>query len=320
MKVFIFGVWVLFILWGCRNQAGQETAPTGTNPKAREWEPISKVVGIGKVQPENDIIQLSSAVNGIVQKILKKENDSVKEGEPVLELEHGIEDARVSQLRSQINTQLAQLKVETAAIGEYRAKSINAATEVQRLERLLARGAETQQAVDDARTGLQSYQSNLSRLEAEVEVDHKKIAENQAALLVAQREREQKIIRSPVSGKILEIGAITGSSIDSKQAFAQISPQGNIIAVCEIDELYADKLAEGQQAYIRSLGSTDTLSTGTVRFTASFLKKKSLFTDQAGEKEDRRVREVKILLDDPRRLLLNARVECVIDISQHINK
>ena len=52
-------------------------------------------------------------------------------------------------------------------------------------------------------------------------------------------------------------------------------------------------------------------------FTASFLKKKSLFTDQAGEKEDRRVRQIKIGLDHPEQLLLNARVECVIDISRN---
>jgi hypothetical protein len=30
--------------------------------------------------------------------------------------------------------------------------------------------------------------------------------------------------------------------------------------------------------------------------------------------EDRRVREVKILLDDPKNLLLNARVECAIQL------
>jgi hypothetical protein len=42
----------------------------------------------------------------------------------------------------------------------------------------------------------------------------------------------------------------------------------------------------------RNVGSLDTLSTGTIYFTSSFLKKKSLFTDQSGEKEDRRVRTI----------------------------
>jgi hypothetical protein len=90
--------------------------------------------------------------------------------------------------------------------------------------------------------------------------------------------------------------------------------------VCEIDEMYAGKIAVGQKGWIRNVGSIDTLSTGTVYFTYSFLKKKSLFTDQSGEKEDRRVRTIKMMLDQPEKLLLNARIECVIDISGNLKK
>ena len=76
----------------------------------------------------------------------------------------------------------------------------------------------------------------------------------------------------------------------------------------------------GQNGWIRNVGSSDTLSTGKVYFAFSFLKKKSLFTDQSGEKEDRRVRTIKMMLDNPDKLLLNARVECVIDIFSNSKK
>ena len=89
---------------------------------------------------------------------------------------------------------------------------------------------------------------------------------------------------------------------------------GKNIAIGEIDELYSDQVVVGQNAWIRHVGTTDTISTGKVIFTSSFLKKKSLFTDQTGEKEDRRVRTIKISLDKSEGLLLNARVECVIDL------
>ena len=79
-------------------------------------------------------------------------------------------------------------------------------------------------------------------------------------------------------------------------------------------------IVEGQKGWIRNVGSVDTLSTGTVYFTSSFLKKKSLFTDQSGEREDRRVRTIKMMLDQPEKLLLNARIECVIDISGNLKK
>ena len=125
----------------------------------------------------------------------------------------------------------------------------------------------------------------------------------------------QKIILSPVNGRILELTVLAGGSVGTQQSLAQISPEGKTIAVSEIDEMYAGKIVIGQKGWIRNVGSTDTLSTGTVYFTSSFLKKKSLFTDQSGEKEDRRVRTIKLFLDQPEKLLLNARIECVIDIS-----
>jgi len=181
----------------------------------------------------------------------------------------------------------------------------------------MAKGSETQSAVDDARTNLLSFQSNVSRLENLVNVSKSKLQETLAAVEVAKQEKNQKIIHSPVNGKILEINPVLGAAIDNKTSFGQISPKGRIIAIGEIDESNASKIQEGQKAWIRNLGSLDTLSTGTVYFASSYLKKKSLFTDQPGEKEDRRVREIKIVLTNPGKLLLNSRVECVIKLDQN---
>jgi multidrug resistance efflux pump len=317
MKRILCLLLLLSIVSSCgNNQQKEKTAAD----KIKDTGPVSQVVGIGKIEPENDIIQLSSPVNGIVQKILEKENDSVSVGTPILELDHQLEDGKVRQLVTEVNTQADQVKADEAGVGEYEAKYSNAVSEVQRLQRLLARGAETQQAVDDANTALKSYQSNLKRLQAGISVSKSKLEQTTAALHVAEIERDQKIIRSPVNGKLLELSTLIGSSIDTRQSFAQISPLGKTIAVCEIDEMYAYKVSAGQKAWIRNVGSLDTLSTGTVYVALTFLQKKSLFTDQSGEKEDRRVRTIKIMLDQPDKLLLNARVECVVDISGNLKK
>jgi multidrug resistance efflux pump len=306
----------LFILLSILNSCGNNKLKNKTAAdKLKIEETVNQVVGIGKIEPESDIIQLSSPVNGIVQKILKRENDLVDAGTPILELDHQLEDAKVRQLNSEVNTQADQIKADEASIEEFSAKYNNALSEVQRLQRLLDKGAETQQVVDDANTNLKSFQSNLKRLQANVAVSKSKMSETKAGLQIAKVERDQKVIKSPVNGKILEISTLIGSSVDTRQSFGQISPLCNTIAICEIDEMYADKVSVGQKAWVRNVGSLDTLSAGTVYFASSFLKKKSLFTDQAGEKEDRRVRTIKIVLDQPDKLLLNARVECVIDIS-----
>lgn len=312
MKQLFYCSAVLFSLAGC---SGNTNDKATTHAPAKGSATINQVVGIGKIVPERDIIQLSSPVNGIVEHIYKKENDSVRAGETILELQHDVEDAQVSQLSSEVNTQYDQIKADNAAVEEYQAKYNNSVLELQRLQRLLAKGAETQQTVDDANTSLKGFQSNLNRLRANAKVSRSKLTETKAALEVSKKQLDQKIIKSPVKGKILEISTLIGSAVNTQTQFVQISPQGKTIADCEIDELFADKVKNGQKAWVRNTGSLDTLATGTVYFTSGFLKKKSLFTDQAGEKEDRRVREIKIVLNKPEKLLLNARVECVINIS-----
>jgi multidrug efflux pump subunit AcrA (membrane-fusion protein) len=315
MNAYIYIILILIILSSCGNKDENDRA---TSEKTQNAGVVTQVIGIGRIEPENDIIQLSSPVTGIVEKILKKENDSVAVGTPILELDHQLEDGKVRQLAAEVTTQAAQITADKAGTEEYRAKYNNAVSEVQRMQRLLTRGAETQQAVDDATANLKSFQSNLKRAEADIEVTESKLEQAKAALHVAEIEREQRTIKSPVNGKILEISTLPGSSVDNRQAFVQIRPTGKTIAICEVDELYADKILVGQKAWIRNVGSLDTLSTGWVYMALSFLNKKSLFTDQSGEKEDRRVRTIKIMLDTPDRLLLNARVECVIDISGNL--
>jgi HlyD family secretion protein len=278
---------------------------------------VKQVVGIGKIEPENEIIQLSAEVAGTVQKIYKNENDSVHAGDIIVELKHTIEDANITQLKSAAAIQAAQIKVDETAIRELQIRYANAAVEMQRLQNLFAKGAETKQVVDNAATEMQSFEANIKKMQATVEVSKMRWKESNTQVATAQVQLQQKFIKAPVNGVLLEMNLQTGNYIDSKQIFAQLRPEGKIIAVCEIDELFADKIKIGQSAIIRNFGAVDTLTTGKVYFAASFLKKKSLFTDQAGEKEDRRVREIKILLDNPGNILLNARIECVVFISKN---
>jgi hypothetical protein len=76
-----------------------------------------------------------------------------------------------------------------------------------------------------------------------------------------------------------------------------------------------NKLQLGQQAIIRTQGTDDQLAKGEVVYLSPYLKKKSLFSDDSANMEDRRVREVRIRLTGAANLLINSRVEAVIDLS-----
>jgi multidrug efflux pump subunit AcrA (membrane-fusion protein) len=317
MKNFISFLFLILIFYACGNKTKKENLKIENAKKAIA---VNQIVGIGKIVPENDIIQVSSPVNGIVMKIDKKENDTVHIGDVLLQLDHQLEDEKITQMNKEVATQAAQIKVDAASVGEWTAKASNAKKELQSLQNLLMKGAETQQAVDDKATELKTIKANVNKLIATVNVSKRKWQETKTAMQSAVIERDQKIIKSRVDGKILEISVIIGSSVSIAQSIAQISPLGNTIAICEIDELNAEKIIVGQKGWIRNIGASDTLSTATVYSALSFLKKKSLFTDQSGEKEDRRVRTIKMMIDQPEKLLLNARVECVIDISSNRKK
>jgi multidrug efflux pump subunit AcrA (membrane-fusion protein) len=316
MKIIYCFYIITILMVSCSNNRKDKAQEDSRNQQAVP----EIIVGIGKIQPEHDIIQLSSPVNGIVQKINKNENDLVTKGATVLELNHDLDDAKVMELSREIAAQQAQIKADEASVAEYRARAENAVSELQRLQNLLKKGAETQQTVDNARTNLEVLRSGLKRLSANLEVSRSRLAKAKSTIRVAETERDQKVIKSPVNGKVLEISTLIGSAVDNRQAFAQINPECRTIAVCEVDELFAGKVMTGQKGLIRNVGSADILSTGTVYFASDFLKKKSLFTDQAGEKEDRRVRVVKLMLDHPGQLLLNSRVECVIKVQDNSHK
>jgi hypothetical protein len=78
--------------------------------------------------------------------------------------------------------------------------------------------------------------------------------------------------------------------------------------------MFAGRVKEGQIAEITLVGDNKVIATGKVIRTAPYLKRKSLFSELPGDREDRRVREVWILLDDNAGLLFNMQVECKIKL------
>ena len=73
MKYNYLSILLVLVLLSCDNKDAKEKLAI---ENAKQVVAINQNIGVGKIIPENDIIQLSSAVNGIVQKIYKKENDS----------------------------------------------------------------------------------------------------------------------------------------------------------------------------------------------------------------------------------------------------
>jgi multidrug resistance efflux pump len=275
---------------------------------------ISEVVGVGKVEPEKKIINLASATGGIVKEVYRVDGDSIKKEESLVRLDDELEMIRVSQLKSQYNSQKFQVDIDKLNLEESETRLANKKKLLESVISLVSQGAETKQTLDDLETEVASLSLTVEKNRALVELSSSKLMDIAEQVKYAEAEAQKKILRSPYDGLLLDLMIEKGSAVNQFEIFAEIAPSGPITVRTEIDELFAGRLKEGLDADIRFVGSDSVVARGKIVFVSPYLKKKSLFSQKASEQEDRLVREAIIMLEGENGLLLNSKVESVIKL------
>jgi len=301
----------------CNSTADQSTNQTSKNIQNKENTTplmIDRVLAQARIEPEGKIIKLASPVAGIVTRIIKKESDQVQDQEVLVELDHQIESVRLTQTKEKLATQQAKILADNFELNEFQAKVRNKEKELNRLINLLKTGSETQQRIDDAETDLSVLTSSLKKAGATLEIAKAQLAEIRSEVELSQKQLDQRYLKAPMKGQLISMDAAEGAAINTQSPFAEFIPSGRIIARAEVDELFAYKIKVGQPVAIRLVGNKEELTTGIIYYLAPTLKRKSLFSEKAGDQEDRRVRELKVQLAKENEFLINSRVECVIKI------
>ncbi|MDX2286652.1 MAG: HlyD family efflux transporter periplasmic adaptor subunit [Bacteroidia bacterium] len=293
--------------------APEEQAPAAPAIRPAAELSVSEVVGIATIQPLGEILPLNPEAAGNVAAVYAGAGDTVRKSAPILELDHRIEDRQVAQAESKIATQQAYIQSLQASLKSLIVKRDQAKTTYDRNAAMLAGGAQTQQAADDSKAAYESLARDVEASEAGLRQQEKRLAELRADLAYYQALRDQKYLRAPVTGTLLSMDAKLGSYVAAAEQVGELAPAGGLMAVTEVDELFAGRVRIGDRAWLRPQGGSDTLASGRVIYAAPSLKKKSLFSDAAANLEDRRVREVKVQLDGAS-LLIGSRLECVISI------
>lgn len=301
------------ILISCRSQDKGGSVQTQASKDTLVKPAVSIVSGTGRIEPEMGITDLASENGGIVIGLFVREGERVKSGQILLKLDNSVETSLGDEAGARLKTQQQQLESDRVLINDALNDLKKAELDYGRTKRLVDNKAETVQKLDDALTELENKKIALHNAESALRLTEKKISEVRAQVKTTQASAERFIIRAPGNGRLLDISARLGAGLIPGQRFAQMAPDGKLTALCEIDELFADDIQTGQTGFIRYKGYPDTISKGIVIYAAPYLKKKSLFSDEAGVKEDRRVREVRLMLDK-QDLLINRQVDCVINL------
>ncbi len=299
---------------GCGGNKQEEAQKAKADSLALAPLQIEQVVGICNIEPIKHTLSLNAESTGLVESIMTDAGASVKKGDVIVVLSHSAEEAQTQQASTKMATQQAAIEQSSAAVRTAQVRASDAKRNYDRDKKLFADHALTQQQLDAAETQMNTSQRELEVSDAALRQSQTKLNEMQADLRYFEALLAKKYVKAPEDGVLLSMDARLGEMLSPEKSIGEFAPAGAIMAVTEVDELFASRVVDGQRAFVRMQGSTEVLGEGTVIFASPYLKKKSLFSDSAKNLEDRRIREVHVQLNDASRVLLGSRLECVIEL------
>ncbi|KEO88610.1 hypothetical protein EH31_16780 [Erythrobacter longus] len=273
---------VLYIAVGLPDRSTAE--PTTEPPKATgELANSARVAGAGIVEPASEVIDIGSALSGLVTDVRVAPGDRVEKGQPLF-----LVDARSAR---------AQLSEANAAINEARAAIAEAQTARKTAADQLALYASLSDPAAVSR-------SEVIRVEGEAQAAKSRLAVARARLNAAQArassvrtEIERLVIRAPISGEILAVNVRPGEFVATQgggnaQPFMQMGETNPLHIRVDIDENEAARVKVGAPAIVSPRGDADTrVEAAFVRVEPQVVPKRSL-TNSAAERVDVRVLQI----------------------------
>ena len=162
-------------------------------------------------------------------------------------------------------------------------------------------------SLKSARARIEEFQSRVvvegQRLGGVVEVRPTDVKQAEAQLIVTQAnfekakiEMEKAIVKAPIPGKVLKIHAKENEAVGTS-GIMELGFTDKMFVVAEVDENSISKVKKGDRAIIKSDAFQGEIS-GKVELIDAQVRKNGVTSADPSDKQDIRVVEVKILLDD----------------------
>lgn len=307
------------ILWGsailtssCSTDKKESAIKADSLARSKPLE-VNTVMGIAIIEPESQIASLASESNGVISAISVQAGQQISKGQIILNLNNDLELAQLQQAQSKIGTQKQAISAAEANLSLIKNQRDKAKRDQIRDQGLFDGKAITKDVLDNTKYVVDNLDQQIVSQKVAIEQQKARILEINADIKYYQTLLSKKAVHAPESGTLLSLNVHQGEFLSTNQSIGDFAPKGPIIALTEIDELFATKIKVGQKAFVKNQGSQEVVSRGTVILTSPYLRKKSLFSENSNNLEDRRVREVRVQLDDPSKVILGARMECWID-------
>lgn len=211
-------------------------------------------------QIEGHIVTIAPRVPGQVQKVLVKDNQLVKKGDPLVELDSEELSARLAAARADLSAALASQESSESDVTAARSRLRLAELELSRVKRLVKEGVLAQAEVDTrqsqydqakaaydqavARVGEKKGQAAASEGSPEpIGAAAAKVMQSEAALQLASVNASYATIRAPVSG------VVSRRSVEEGQMVAPMNP---LMALVDLEDVWiVANFKEDQLAHMR---------------------------------------------------------------------
>jgi putative ABC transport system ATP-binding protein len=274
------------------------------------------------VEPHSRTIHLSCDRSGIIVAINANSGDTVAKGQVLVQLDDGEASAQLTCNQAQLASAvaaLADLKAWTRkeVLEQSRAdvdgSQARLAYEESRYKQLLAirTVAASQLEVEQAQRSVEIARGELRRAQAKVEEDlagptpsqlkkaEAAVEEAKASVEYARVALQRRAIDSPIDGKVLYVHMRPGEAIDlqSPQPILSLAEAGKLRLRADVDEADIGNIFVGQSV----LATTEAFPNayhGKVVQMEPIMGRRNIRTNRPRERQDTRVREVLIELDE----------------------
>ena len=272
---------VLFIFTGLPNRELSEPdnqPPTAPPSLADE----GRVAGSGVVEPSSEVIQIGTALSGLVTQLNVQPGDFVTQGQPLFMVDTRSIRANVREA----NTAIAEA---SAAIAEARS-----ARNTARQQLALYRNVSDPAAVSRAEVIRAEGEANAA--DERLALARARLDAAQARAATARTELGRATVRAPIAGEILSVDIRPGEYLSTMggggQPFIEMGETRPLHVRIDIDEEQASRLAMGEAAIVSPRGAADERTKAEFVRAEPLVVPKRQLTNAAAERVDVRVLQI----------------------------
>jgi multidrug resistance efflux pump len=295
--------------------------------------------GEGMVEPADRESKVSAAVDGRIKSVNVKERDHVKEGDILVVLDNDVERGALLAAERDAVSQQAQLRRTAAgerpeeiqaAIGDAesaRARAALSRDSLARTQKLAEGGAATpdelDKAVHQADIDQKAYEAAEARKRQaingarrdDVAIEAAKLEACNARADQARAQYEQKVVRAPIEGEVLQVKVRAGEFFNTKGTDPMVvMGDTRVLRIrMDLDERDVARVRLGQASFAQLPAYGDRRLPGRVVEVGRRMGRKNVRSDDPTERIDTKILEVVCELDATDGLVPGLRVMSYID-------